>query len=427
MNAINFSHVTLDMEQLKYLERVFFQNTTCGACTNVLSHYLLPERKLQFIGQKKEINISESDADMWDVFASDVFRQMLCFGFVMFTIDDVRCLSLKEVNMLQFDPVTKEIFAVNNPLQKKQKQVYIVNAFGTSPLYDGTITSVMAKVAPEIEFLQALHRHALTIETQKINPDVYCETVNRVPLKKEIRHYDDFRFNESGVNYDAGTAPDRTSHFQYSLKEKKAVMNEYELQQNVLNRMQRDVDDEQRNDAYNIERLRKRLKTPKQNFHALPPDVRINKVFSTTARQDLVQISRMIEQKICAVMGVPRSMLINDSVARADTEATHDCFRVTLKRYRKNVAHALSVAASLVFSESINIILPDSYHGPTEELLKFYILGVISFETYAHTVQNMYNLSLDEHVITEPLDETQRKELVMACMQSMVTQHHGRT
>ena len=416
------------MEQLKYLERMFFNNAICGACTNVLSHYLLPERKLQFLGKSKQIDVDESEADMWDVFASDVFRQMLCFGFVMFTLDDVRCLSLKEVNMLQFDPTTREIFAVNNPLQKKNTQVYIVNAFGMSPLHDGTITSVMAKIAPEIEFLQALHRHALTIETQKINPDVYCETVNRVPLKREIRHGgSDFRFDMSSGGRMTDTNYGKTQQYEYTLKDQKMAMKEYKLQQGVLNQMQEDVDDQQRNDAYNIERLHKRLKTPKQNFHALPPDVRINKVFSTTARQDLVQISRMIEQKICAVMGVPRSMLINDSVARADTEATHDCFRVTLKRYRKNVAHALSVAASLVFSESINVVLPDSYHGPTEELLKFYILGVISFETYAHTVQNMYNLSMDDHVITAPLNEEQRNELVMACMQSMVTQHHGRT
>jgi len=427
----NRNRVEIDTNFLNYLQRLYNNNITVGACVNILSHYLLPERQITLKKAHEDVNIdlSDTEADHWDVFASEVFQQVLCFGFVIFTDTPYqRCLSPSTFDRIEFDSSTMEIHATHSFLSKNTTPVHVINAFNATPLSDGTVTSVMSRIAPEIEFMKSLHRHALTIETQKIHPDVYCETTvaqEKQTFVKRSAASESLVTRERIVMNDPSYTERSTHVFGGPTKRAKEVMDQ---QQQLLDNMQIQVEDDlAMKELYGADKTNLQINRPVQSLHALPPDLRIQKVFSTTARGDLVQLTRMNEQKVCAVLGVPRSMLINDSVARADTQATHDCFRVSLKRYRKHVSHALSVAASITFGESVNVFLPDSYHGPPEELLKLYILGVISYETYAKTIRTMYNLTEMQDTLVVPLTDEQRGELVVNCMQSMVTQHHGRT
>lgn len=434
LNIANKNRVEIDIDFLKYLQRLYNNNITVGACVNILSHYLLPERQIALRRARDDsgIELSDTEADHWDVFASEVFQQVLCFGFVIFTdTPHERCLSPSFFDRIDFDTSTMEIHA-SRMFSEDTTPVHVINAFNATPLSDGTVTSVMSRIAPEVEFMKSLHRHALTIETQKIHPDVYCETTvaqEKQTLVKRSAASEAMLVHRDGVTTrrtrQNPATEQRTHLFGGPTKRAKEIMNEQQL---LLDNMQIQVeDDDAMKELYRADKTNLQINRPVQSLHALPPDLRIQKVFSTTARGDLVQLTRMNEQKICAVLGVPRSMLINDSVARADTQATHDCFRVSLKRYRKHVSHALSIAASITFGESVSVFLPDSYHGPPEELLKLYILGVISYETYANTIRSMYNLTEMQDALVVPLTDEQRGELVITCMQSMVTQHHGRT
>ena len=190
--------------------------------------------------------------------------------------------------------------------------------------------------------------------------------------------------------------------------------------QSVLSDMQAAADHDTRRKTSSY-----RGHTPKQNYMALPPGTKVSKVITAQARTDLVSVVRMVSQHICALFGVPRSMLINDSVARADTAGTHDCFRISLKRYRKHVKHVLAIAAMVRYDEPIDIVLPDAFHGPSEELTKMYLFSMITYPKYCAMFCDHYNTTALP--AEDPLSQEQKSLLAADCMQSMVTQHHGRT
>lgn len=426
--VMDFSHkmhrVMLDIDYLKYIRHLFHTNITVGACVNILSHYLVPERVISFFRNGDKLELTNSELDQWDTIATEIFSQILCWGFVMVMRRDdgtIRSVDLCEVSQLEFDPMTGEIVATRCPTgdfahNHKNDDIFIINAFSASPLSDGTMTSTMSKVVHTIEFMQSLERCASSIETQKVHPDVFCHTVNADKKHKEGDQY------ETRVLGDPMMFPGHFGTTSNSLYER--TNDARRKRQKMLCEMQDSIDDDNRRDA----QYSKLYSEPtSQRYHALPSNLNIAKVFSTQGRSDFVSVKRLSDQNICAMLGVPRTMLVNDGVARADTQATHDMFRVSLKRYRKQVEHALTVIGTLHYSDIVTAKLPDSFHGPPEELLKLYVLGVITFQAYASIVSSIYNVNADTGNIVPPLSDEERKGLILECMKSMVTQHHGRS
>lgn len=400
MNQTTF----IDVDNLKLLKRYYLTNPMIGACCNVLNHYLLPERKITFLKKKKELKLTDSERDEWDVFAMEMFTQILCWGFVIFT-DDLKTVSLDDIDSIQLNTATKELLVTLSEQSKQHySNVLIMNSFGLCPLNDGTIVSCVARVKPAIDFVQKIMNQAVAIEVQKLNPEVVCEATESTDLTNQRGHKIESRHV---MEYNSGT------------KTAQEVREELHDAQNTLYDLQDRADLDNRKPSYHGEKT-------KLAYTALPPGTKVGTVITSDGRSDLVSIIRMVDQKICAVLGVPRSMLINDSVARADTQATHDCFRIALKRYRKDVKHVLVVAALIKFGKSnITIKLPESFHGATEELTKMYLLGMITYIEYSQLFCSRFNTT--PATLEDPLSQEQKSELAIQCMQSMVTQHHGRT
>ena len=355
--------------------------------------------------------MTDEEQDEWDVFAMEMFTQITCWGFVIFS-DTLQTIALCDIDYITFDPSNKKLsLQISEHAKKKYTKVCVVNAFGCCPLENGELVSTMERVVSGIEFIEHMKNQAATIETQKVNPDILCEA--------------DVGVNASGYETNKETHKVvQTRHFvryQADAQDTASVI-QHKMQQaqSVLSDMQAAADHDTRRKKTSY-----RGHTPKQNYMALPPGTKVSKVITSQARTDLVSVVRMVSQHVCALFGVPRSMLINDSVARADTAGTHDCFRISLKRYRKHVKHVLVIAAMVRYDEPIDILLPDAFHGPSEELTKMYLFSMITYDKYCAMFCDHYNTkSLPAE---DPLSQEQKSQLAADCMQSMVTQHHGRT
>ena len=53
-----------------------------------------------------------------------------------------------------------------------------------------------------------------------------------------------------------------------------------------------------------------------------------------TGRQDLTQTHKIMQEEICAGMGVPRSLMIGDSLYKGDTEGVTDSFKHTILNWK---------------------------------------------------------------------------------------------
>ena len=413
MNIFHQHEVPIDIERLIYLRKVFYRNPIVGTCCQILNHYLLPERQLRFVNHasQDDLTMTDEEKDEWDVFAIEMFTQITCWGFVMFT-NTLQTIAFCDIDFINFDPSTKKLsLQISEHAKKKYTKVCVVNAFGCCPLENGELVSTMESVIESIEFIEHMKEKAATIETQKVNPDVLCEAAD----------HDNTRTTNTTVT---DVSRIQTRHYvsykgDDTQKSATAIHQQMQEAQSVLSDMQAAADVDTR------KRASYRGHIPKQNYMALPPGTKVSKVITSQGRSDLVSVVRMVSQHICALFGVPRSMLINDSVARADTAGTHDCFRISLKRYRKHVKRVISIAAMVRYDEPIDIVLPDAFHGPSEELTKMYLFGMIPYKKYCVMFCDHYNtLAI---VKEDPLSEEQKSQLASDCMQSMVTQHHGRT
>ena len=397
------NEVFISSEAMRTYRRVYHLNTTVGSCCNILNHYLLPERQITFTQGGTEMSITNDELDKWDSFAVEIFTQIICWGFAIFT-DDLRAVAIDDIQHIAMNTTTRELkIELLSTSKQKYGKVFIMNSFGLCPLDDGTIVSTIARVYPSIKFMESILAQAIAIERQKVNPSVLCEASDEKTSKTERNHKVETR---------------HLSVYANSQKTASDAQRELDEAQSLLDSMQDRATTEITREASSG------VKT-KVSYTALPPGMTISKVIASEGRNDLVSIVRMVDQQICALLGVPRSMLINDSVARADTQATHDCFRVALKRYKKDVTHVMAVATLIKYGTGVEVVLPDSFHGATEELTKMYLLGMIPYERYSRMFCEMYNTSFTTSM--DPLSQEQRSQLAMECMQSMVTQHHGRT
>jgi len=401
------SDVLLDLERLKYLQKIYATDVTVGACMHVIAHHVVAENSIRLMNGDDEVHLEQHEQTRIEKMANDMLMQIVSWGFVVFTTSPrMRCVAISELASIYLRPGENELIGCLRD-NATAKNVTIVNAFDASPLSDGSYTSMISKIVEHVRFKATLTSNVITIENQKVRPDIYCET-EQGPILHE---------NRGIIQLDGRSKTREERHSSNTFTQKERELNA-RRNQNYLDKMQ----DLERDAHDNVEGE----DIPDTKLHAIPEGLKLSKILTSEGRSDYVQILRSISQRICAVFAVPRSMLINDSVARADTEATHAFFRIGLRRYRKHISHALSVCCSIVLSETIIVKLPDAYYGGTEELLKLYIIGAITFEKYALISRNLFNLQSD-HIPEDPLTLDERKDVALECMKSMVTQHHGRT
>jgi hypothetical protein len=254
---------------------------------------------------------------------------------------------------------------------------------------------------PWLDFVTRLRCSILTLEDKKISPDLIYEAIPKKEREEDT----------VGMEYYANAD---------DMKSRSAQ--QYQMTPSDL----RQYDESTAQNARDAARLCG-VRPRDHDNRIIPEGHKLAHVGTTAGRTDVVGIMRSVQQLVCATLGVPRTMLINDSVARADTTATHARFRATLKQYRRHMEHVLTVAFNAMEPRTQYIVakLPDVFYGPPETLAQMWLLGVIDFNTYTRTIARTYGLTPR---ITPPLfDTAQKAEIAAECMRNIITQHHGRT
>jgi hypothetical protein len=156
----------------------------------------------------------------------------------------------------------------------------------------------------------------------------------------------------------------------------------------------------------------------------LPSGQHVVNAQMTSGRSDLVNLHKIIQEEVCSVIGVPRSMMFADSgIHRGDSEGIHDSFMHTLLWYKKKLGVMLSDIYNTLFTEKImkdvdfskeknayeakkkhkvQAFFPITPFVPNTELRILYEQGVISWDSYATYALRNVSLPIEDKLKAAP-------------------------
>ena len=368
----------------------YMRDNLLHMCRNMIFHHLM-KNGIQFEKNKKgfepSIEISDTFSEYWETFVKDALDSALCLGFVVVTIleDDAK---RKYPSVVRPDLYGLHYRVTRNKYEYwlsssniDVENTFVYTHFGEHALPNGELTSAVARVMGKCLFLKELRFTTLIMEKNKSNPDYFSEVVE---TSNKERH--------EGVDYDffADTAEDDPAtdmQFERSKANVEILMRQQELYHQYMGRRSKQV---------------KNLR----NITQLPNGQHVVPTAQNTGRQDITQIHKILQEEICSGMGVPRSLMIGDSLFKSDTEGVTDTFKHTVLFWKKTLSYMCTdlyqklyvdikklkvyknVYASKV-KHQILVVFPVHPYISFEELDYLYKNGVIGWDVYSkHCLQN---------------------------------------
>ena len=148
------------------------------------------------------------------------------------------------------------------------------------------------------------------------------------------------------------------------------------------------------------------------NITQLPNGQRVVPTAQNTGRQDVSQLHKIIQEEICSGMGVPRSLMIGDSLYKSDTEGVTDMFKYNILWWKRTLGSMCTdiyqkstwtpknsksaKTCSPPRSNTKYVQFPVHPYIPMDQLDYLYSNGVIDWDVYSkHCLRNT---SLPDHL-----------------------------
>ena len=419
---------------IKNMHQIFCGDNFVYMCRNLLKNKVL-ENDLEICTKTKKSNqcfpseIEKQELNThWLPIAEDAMDMILCIGLV-----PIRFTKDKNNNQIPYVPAvgTYDIHVKTLPTGQSYYELYdkhqsmeevkdaiIFSGFGSNPRMDGTLTSIVYNLRPLMDFVAELHDCAISAEKIRSNPPVVVE-------RKETTGSNE---NKEGVDYDYYADSDALKNNLHAQYQRDDVSVRQLQNQKRLFAAQLDG-------SRNIENAFNAL----GNLTPLPHSYRVGTTLQPNARTDFVSVNKLAQETICAAMGVPRSMMINDSVVRADVEGTHSTFKQTLIYWKKALTKILTVLYRLVNFEKFgkqmtditkkkrkhaelesvvddnlpHITIPVTPYVSNIELKDLYLQNIISWDTYCHYMLRNASLPLSDMASKEDPWSKEDKKMML--------------
>lgn len=375
----------------------YMRDNLLHMCRNMIFHHLM-KNGIQFEKNRKvfepPIEIADAFAEHWEIFVKDALDSALCLGFVVVTI-------LEDNTKRRYPSVVRpDLYELHYRINGNKydywlssshidtDNTFIYTHFGEHALPNGELTSTVSRVMNKCIFLKELRFTTLIMEKNKSNPDYFAEVVET--RNKERHEGVDFDFFADTTEDD----PETDMKFERSKANVEILMRQQELYHQYMGRGSKQ--------AQNL-----------RNITQLPNGQHVVPTAQNTGRQDITQIHKILQEEICSGMGVPRSLMIGDSLFKSDTEGVTDTFKHTILFWKKTLAYMctdlyqklyvdlkkLKVYKNVYASKmkhQIIVVFPVNPYISFDELDYLYRNGVIGWDVYSkHCLQNT---SIPEHL-----------------------------
>ena len=389
-------------------------------CRNVIHHHLFGNG-IEFSHRRGRVrpdpHMQEIMTDYWLPCCRHLIDQALAIG-----IGIIRIVHLEDGLKVPvvIDPVACRVkmsyvlglreYVVLDEQQNEIPDTHVFDLFGHSPDVSGQMTSVVANLMPEIQYVNILRGTCIAMEQKRADPVLMTEAVD---TKVD---------NVEGVNYDyyadgdmQDTSSDnkfnRDRHNVSALRNQQVMYDDFfaggrpaSIGGNVL-----------------------------ENLVNIPLGQKIVNVPMQTGRGDITAQIKTFQDVVCGVMGIPRGLLMSDTPHKSDEEGTHQTFKKTILGWKTGVQAVCEQIYSIIYAEDIQqqllkaiknkkrkrtdiadvyvlkkrlqveIIFPISPFLSHGELYSHYQNGVITWKTYSQHACS--NASLPYEQLDEPSTE----------------------
>jgi len=437
MNNINEKPKTfravIPATKIKQLRNLYFNNAFVFICRNLIHSKVFENGLCMREGTTHDCSKSPLTKQLlhthWLPFAKNVIDSILCVGLV-----PVRYKEIND-NIVPYIPkagtyeihivtladgsTTYEFFSTDKPINISEPtpNAFILSGFGYDPERNGELNSTISCLYPYIRFISDMHDYATIAEKIRTNPPIIMQKRGEnQSSQEESLHFDQY---VDGDNLKVSL------HNQYE-RNKEDVENLKSQNRLFLNAIAGKNLHSAENSTRAIE-----------NMVPLPSQYNVGTTLQPSARTDFVAINRLSQETICALIGVPRSMIINDSVTRADIQGSHDVFRQTLIYWKKSVATTLTKIYRILYgdhelqkmkkkskkrklknienfveSNLVTIEIPTTPYVSNDELRSLYLQGIINWKHYGEYMLRNASLPIDILQSKEPWKLDDKKEFL---------------
>ena len=382
--------IHVDMAYARRIFDEFHRENLLVMCKDMVLFQIL-KNGIQFEKNRKvfepPLEVADAFEEHWEPFVKDALVSAMCLGFVV--VKMVKDQTKRNIPTVVRPHHYELHYRINENLYEywitssvlETDDMYVYTNFGNPALPTGEIVSTVSRVLNKCRFLKELRYTTLIMEKKKSNPDYFTEVVES---SNKERH--------EGVDFDffADTSSDDTAadmQFERSKMNVEILMKQQELYSQYRGR------------------YAKQVKTL-ESITQLPNGQHVVPTAQNTGRQDLTQTHKIIQEEICSGMGVPRSLMIGDSLYKGDTEGVTDSFKHTILNWKQALSYMctdlyqkayvnlkkLKVSKNVFLSKQrhqIKVVFPVHPYISTEELDYLYTRAIIPWEVYSkHALQN---------------------------------------
>ena len=438
MDAIAKDERKLDRTILEETWQYYRQDALLCTCKEVLRRQLFSEGMSFCVGhcskkRKRERSLIQQELidDYWMPFALDVLDCMLVMGVVPVALLDVNgtllpvvppfgTYTLSRVFNSETMTMSFEAAAATSLPGSANMEIFVLANYGYDPTYECALTSLVSSIRPQVMYLKTARLQSL-VRGELCNHPVLFAQSDAQKMDSETGVSVDFWANTD----DGALRSNPESTFRRNREE-----------QGIYARQRRMCEDA---------RMGRRVQVTPANAEpaliTLPPGQKIHQARLSNGNVDVTQATKIYEQTVCAVLGIPRSMLINDSAVKADVEGTHSMFRRTVLHWARLLGRVMSEvharipndAASkkvtgkmtrdelytLKEREGVTVSFPIGLFGTKpEQIFDLYSKGMLSYENYAKYSLKLAGVPEEAlQTIQDPLSEEEKKSLYIPMVQ----------
>lgn len=332
--------VIINRDEIRHASSFLRKSPVVYTCRNMIHHHLF-SNGINFSHRrgktKPDPHMQEIMNDFWLPFCKDMVDAILSIGIVVVRIlqmdDGLRVPVVLEPNCctvkMSYQMGVREYFVIDDQ-QNKVPDTMILDIFGFSPTLEGNLTSIVCNLLPQIRYINMLRGTCLTMENKRAAPIIMTETVD---VKTD---------NTEGIAYDYyadGDMQDTSDNNKF--QRNKSAVQQLAQQQTIY--------DTFFSDGY----LPSKGSSTLDNVVTLPLGHHIVNVPQQTGRGDLCAQIKSHDDVICAVMGVPRSLVMSDTPHKTDAEGTHQTFQKTIMFWKTSTQSACERVYNIIYAESV--------------------------------------------------------------------------
>ena len=397
-------------------------------CRNTIKQHLF-SNGIQYKGkdgQNKQLLSQQLMEDYWLPFCEDALDSAMCYGFVVWrtrkvgdTIVPIVCMKdTYTVKMKIEDGVIEyKIYDTEEKSTETIKGAYIYDEFGYKPKLNGSLMSIINTLIPDIQYYYTMLNCQVKLEKKRVTPPILTQIHERKGMGATGEN--------EGIDYDFYADADiANAEDDAKYKRNRKAIEDLRTQQKLYDEF---FEPNTNTEEYSAP-------TILDQMVALPSGQSIAPYPLQQGRNDLPVILKQLQDTICGVLGVPKSMIMSDTPHKADTTGTHQIFQSTILWWKRQMSEMCQMIYNIINAQEIadkvndkiskrkqsssgdiymatrglqsNITFPVTPFVSNEELYLLYQRGVIDWENYCNYISRNTSIPL----LKIPPEPTQQLE-----------------